>query len=184
MMSTSILKPRDSTSILKALSCKLDIKRHSPGILYISASLAMSTSILKALAGILDIKRHSYLGSLAMSTSILKALPGKLDIKIHSPGILYISMSTSILKVLPGKLDIKRHSTVIFYISAASRCQQAFSKPLLPGKILLIYTRKNSFHAFSSFCVKSIFFLFFKFKHVFRLLKRTVTLCTHNICFG
>ena len=60
-----------------------------------SASLAMSTSVLKALPGKLDIKRPSpsilYISaSLAMSTSILKALPGKLDIKRPSPSILYI----------------------------------------------------------------------------------------------
>ena len=48
-----------STSILKALPGKLDIKRHSPSTLYITASLAMSTSVLKALPGKLDIKRHS-----------------------------------------------------------------------------------------------------------------------------
>ena len=47
-----------STSVLKALPGKLDIKRHSPSILYIPASLAMSTSILKALPGKLDIKRR------------------------------------------------------------------------------------------------------------------------------
>ena len=64
-------------------------------ILNRSASLGMSTSVLKALPGKLDIKRHSpsilyILASLAMSTSLLKALPCKLDIKIHSPRILYI----------------------------------------------------------------------------------------------
>ena len=48
-----------STSILKALPGKLDIKRHSPSVLYLSASLAMSTSVLKALPGKLDFKRHS-----------------------------------------------------------------------------------------------------------------------------
>ena len=110
-----------------------------------SASLAMSTSILKALPGKLDIKRHSpsifYISeSLAMSTSVLKALPGKLDIKRHSPSIFNISaslpMSTSVLKALPGKLDIKRHSPSILYISRqASRCQQAFSKPCLVNLI-------------------------------------------------
>ena len=60
-------------------------QRHSPSILYISATLAVSTSVLKALPGKLDIKRHSpsilYISaSLVMSTSVLKALPGKLDI--------------------------------------------------------------------------------------------------------
>ena len=48
-----------STSVLKALPGKLDIKRLSPSILYISASLAMSTSVLKALPGKPDIKRLS-----------------------------------------------------------------------------------------------------------------------------
>ena len=60
--------PHDATSILKALPGKLDIKRLSPSIPFISPS-------------------H------AMSTSVLKALPGKLDIKKHSPGILYGSAS-------------------------------------------------------------------------------------------
>ena len=59
-----------------------------------SASLGMSTSVLKALPGKHDIKRHSpsvlYISAnLAMSTSVLKTLPGKLDIKRHSPSILY-----------------------------------------------------------------------------------------------
>ena len=130
-----------STSVLEALSGKLDIKRHSPSILYIWASLTMSTSVLKALPGKLDIKRHSpsncilYItASLAMSTSILKALPGTLDIKRHSPSILYIwaslAMSTSVPKALPSKLDIKdTHLVTVFSISRqASQCQQAFSK--------------------------------------------------------
>ena len=47
----SLGKPRDVTSLLKAWPGKLDIKRHSPSILYISASLTMSTSVLKALPG-------------------------------------------------------------------------------------------------------------------------------------
>ena len=48
-----------STSVLEALSGKLDIKRHSPSILFILASLGMSTRVLEALSGKLDIKRHS-----------------------------------------------------------------------------------------------------------------------------
>ena len=79
-----------STSILKALPGKLYIKRHSPCILYISASLAMSTSILKALHGKIDIKRRSP-SILYISASLTnKAFPGKLDIKRHSPSILYL----------------------------------------------------------------------------------------------
>ena len=58
------------------------------------ASLAMSTSVLKALPGKLDIKRHApsilfISASLVMSASVLKALPGKLNIKRQAPSILY-----------------------------------------------------------------------------------------------
>ena len=48
----------DHTHLL-FLAGKLDMKRHSPIVLYISASLVMLTSVLKALPGKLDIKRHS-----------------------------------------------------------------------------------------------------------------------------
>ena len=48
-----------STSVIKALPGKLDIKRHSSCILYISSNLRMSTSIFKALPGKLDTKRYS-----------------------------------------------------------------------------------------------------------------------------
>ena len=48
-----------STSVLKVLPGKLDIKIHLPSILYISASLTMSTSVLKDLPSKLDIKGHS-----------------------------------------------------------------------------------------------------------------------------
>ena len=52
-----------STSVLSALPGrpKLDIKRHSPGIFYVSASLGMSISVLKALSGKLDISKDTYL---------------------------------------------------------------------------------------------------------------------------
>ena len=123
-----------STSVLKALPGKLDIKRHSPGILYIWANLAMSTSVLKA-------------------------LPGKLDIKRHSSSILYIwaslAMSTSVLKALPGKLDIKRHSPSILYISVSSRCQQVFSKPCLVNLI-----SKDTHLVFSIFRMKRVNVIF------------------------
>ena len=78
-----------STSVLKALPGKLDIKRHSPSILYILASLAMSTSVLKA-------------------------LPGKLDIKRHSPGILYFLGDTGMVCTDydgPGIYSQKKHLT-------------------------------------------------------------------------
>ena len=63
-----------STSVLKALPCKLNIKRHSPSILYERASLGMSTSVLKALPGNLDIKRHSHGILLYQSLSPYKIL--------------------------------------------------------------------------------------------------------------
>ena len=63
-------------SLCQALPGKLDIKRHSPGILYISTSLTMSTSVLKT-------------------------LPGKLDIKRQSPSILYISASLTVSTSTP-----------------------------------------------------------------------------------
>ena len=61
-----------STAILEVLPGKLDNKRNSPSILYISASLVMSTSVLEV-------------------------LPGKLDIKRHSPSILYIKVKDCLL---------------------------------------------------------------------------------------
>ena len=76
-------KPYDvnkHSHISKPCLLKLDIKRHSPNILYISASLAMSTSVLKA-------------------------LPGKLDIKRHSPSILYLS--STIKQILTSIYTVK-----------------------------------------------------------------------------
>ena len=116
-----------STSILKALSGKLDIKRHSPVFsISLQASHCQQAFSKPCLVNLISKDTHQLLyisASLALSTSILKALPGKLDIKRHSPSILYISasltLSTSILKALPGKLDIKRHSPSILYISAS-----------------------------------------------------------------
>ena len=49
-----------STSVLKASPGKLDIKlRHSPSILYISASITLSTNVLKAMPGKLDISKDT-----------------------------------------------------------------------------------------------------------------------------
>ena len=131
-----------STTILKALPCKLDIKRHPPSILYITASLAMSTSVLKA-------------------------LPGKLDIKSLSPSILYIlaslAMSTSVLKALPCKLISKDTHLVLSVSRQASRCLQAFSKPCLvnlkkPRKIdnFLYRHFKQIYHFTSSISIQPV----------------------------
>ena len=98
------------------ISSLLDTKIHSPSILYILASLAMSLTVLVALAGKLDIKRHSpsilyILASLVMSTSILKALPGKLDIKRHSPNV-----STNLYCNHKRQHNIIRRQNVLIYI--------------------------------------------------------------------
>ena len=135
-----------SASILKAMPGKLDIKRHSPSILYISATSRCQKAFAKTcLVNLISKDTHlvSFLfvsARLVMSTNVLKALPGELDIKTHSFSILYISaslamstsvlkalpsilyiwashtMSTSILEALPGKLDINRHSPGILYV--------------------------------------------------------------------
>ena len=101
-----------STSVLKALPGKLDIKRHSPSILHISASLAMSSSVLNA-------------------------LPGKLDIKRHSPSILYIWQASRCQQAFskPCLVNlISKDTHLVFSISLqASRCQQA--KPCLVNLI-------------------------------------------------
>ena len=41
----SLVKPRDSSSILEALPGKLDTKRHSPSILYVLIRHAFHTNI-------------------------------------------------------------------------------------------------------------------------------------------
>ena len=92
------------------------ISRHSPSILYISTSLTMSTSVLKALLGKLDIKVTHLVFSISRQASRCQQAFSKLcHVNLtsrHSSSILYISisltMSTSIPKALPGKLDIKR----------------------------------------------------------------------------
>ena len=142
-----------SSSILKASPGKLDIKRHSPSILYIWANRARSTSVLKASTGKLDIKRHSpsilYISAvLTMSIIVFKALPGKLDVKRHSPSILYflasLVMSASILEALPRMIIIK-DTHLLFSISRlASQCQQTFSK-----LCLVIFISKDTHLVFS-----------------------------------
>ena len=101
-----------STSVLKALLGKLDIKRLSLRVFSISwqASPCQQSFSKPCLVNLISKDTHLeyflYLGSLAMPTSVLKALPGKLDIKRHSPRVFSISRQ-------------------------ASRYQQAFSKPCL-----------------------------------------------------
>ena len=56
-----------STSVLEALPGKLDIKSHSPSILYNLASLAMSTNVLEAMPDKLDIKMRVWMGGLVFT---------------------------------------------------------------------------------------------------------------------
>ena len=129
-----------STSVIKTLPGKLDIKRHSPSILYTLASLAMSTRVLKALPGKLDTKKHSpndlyILASLVMSTSVLKALPGKLDIKRHSPSILYVHFYSAALSLFKA---------VIFWLTNSSFCiSKNHSKHQLSGVHILYSISAN-----------------------------------------
>ena len=81
--------------VLKALPGKLYIKRHSPSILYISASLTNSTSVLKALL----VNLTPSILFISASLAIQQALPGKLDIKRHSPSILYILSCNVVLRI-------------------------------------------------------------------------------------
>ena len=106
-----------STSVLKALSGKLNIKRRPPSILYPSKPRDVN-KCSQNLDCILSPKVNSkWLCRLCL---ISKGGLCRLDIKRHSPSILYIlvslAMSTSALKALPGKLDIKRRSPSILYI--------------------------------------------------------------------
>ena len=102
----------------------------------------MSTSVLKALPGKLDIKDTHLVFSISRQASRCQQafskpclVHCKLDIKRYLSSILYISaslaMSTSVLKALPGKLDIKDTHLVFSISRQASRCQQALLKPCL-----------------------------------------------------
>ena len=105
-----------STSVLKGLPGKLDIKRQSPSILYIFALWTLWSPCAQ-----LRKRRLNRFASLAMSTSVLKALPGKLDIKRQSPSILYIfallklwSSCTGVCKEQCNRSDHCLQGTKIF----------------------------------------------------------------------
>ena len=112
-----------STSILKALPGKLDIKRHSPSILYLFFQFTMESVYMSisrqasrcqqafskpCLVNLISKDTHQY------SLSLLSIYDGKCSYVYISASF---AMSTSVLKALPGKLDIKRHSPV-FSISS------------------------------------------------------------------
>ena len=103
-----------STSVLKALLGKLDIKRHSPSILYISASLAMSTAFLKpCLVNLISKDYHLVFSISRQASRCQKAL--------SKPCLVNL---------------ISKDTHVVFSISRqASRCQQAYSKPCLVNLI-------------------------------------------------
>ena len=134
-------KPGDSTSVLTALPGKLDIKRHSPSILYISASLAMSTHILKAFPGKLDIQRHLVFSMSRQDSLCQQAFSKPYLVNLCSKDthiVFFISWqadSKCVLEALPIKLYILRHSSSFLYISANPAIQQVFSKPCLVNLI-------------------------------------------------
>ena len=110
-----------TTSVIKALPGKLHIKRHSPCILYIWASLAISKSVLKVLPSKLHIKVSHLVFSISQQASRCQQAFTKPFLVNFISKVLYISASlqksTSIPKALPGKLHIIRHSPSILYIS-------------------------------------------------------------------
>ena len=121
-----------STSVLKALPGKLDIKRHSPSILYFytypesipfshhSWQLSSANLTANTLAQLWEFMLNRS-ASLAMSTSLLKALPGKLDIKRHSPSILYFY-------TYPESIPFSHH---LWKLSSAHLTANTLWKPIL-----------------------------------------------------
>ena len=99
-----------STRILKPLPGKFDIKRPSPSILYISASLAMSTSVSKpSLVDLLSKDTHLVFSISQQAFRCQQAF--------SKPCLVYV---------------ISKDTHLVFSISRqALRCQQSFSKACL-----------------------------------------------------
>ena len=99
-----------STSVLKALPGKLDIKRHSPSILYIYTKID-SYVILANLKSEKNCKLINRIPGWPLLISRLLGWALRTDVEsLGKP-----PDSTSVLKALPGKLHIKRHSHSILY---------------------------------------------------------------------
>ena len=97
--------------------------------------LALLTSILEALLCKVDIKRHSLSWQAtrcqpAFSEPCLVNLISK-----DTHPVFSISRQASLCQALPGKLDIKDTHLVFSISRQASLCQQAFSKPCLVNLI-------------------------------------------------
>ena len=127
----------------QALPGKLDIKRHSPSILYISASLVIQHASSKSCLVNL-ISKDTHLSILYISASLVIqqvfSKPCLINLISKDTHLVFsISRQASQFnkrscKALPGKLYIKIH--LIFSISQqASWCQQVFSKPCLVNLI-------------------------------------------------
>ena len=96
-----------STSVLKALPGKLDIKRHSPSIISISASLAMSTRVLEDLPGKLDIKRHSPIDkqNVFMRDDIYNIEYTDLEVRVAGVLLIYYNILTHVF--VPDRLILR-----------------------------------------------------------------------------
>ena len=103
----STLPDSASRTHVKALPGKLDIKRHTPSILSISASLAMSTSILEDLPGKLDIKRHSPIDkqNVFMRDDIYNIEHTDLEVRVAGVLLLYYNILTHIF--VPDRLILR-----------------------------------------------------------------------------
>ena len=108
---------------------------------YTSASLTMSTSILKALPGKLDIKRHSPVFSISSFNLRWKVFIclylGKLrDVNKRSQSLAWLTCyQKTLTSILYLFLQFTMESVHMSISRQALRCQQAFSKPCLVNLI-------------------------------------------------
>ena len=84
-----------STNGLKALPCKLDIKRHSPSILYLTGLRAMCMGTHREKLTIYSIAHHSYFLSFKDNLRIVKRQFNDLGCTIAHVSVTYITSSMS-----------------------------------------------------------------------------------------
>ena len=122
-----------STSVLKTLPGNLDIKRHSPSIRYISASLAMQQAFSRpCLVNLISKDTHLVFSISRQASRCQQAfskprLVNLISLKRHSPSIRFtfvsLTMSTSVLKALLVNL-ISKDTHLLFSIPRqVSQCQ-------------------------------------------------------------
>ena len=150
-----------STSVLKALPGKLDIKRHSPSIRYISASLAMQQAFSRPCLVNLISKDTHLVFSISRQASRCQQVFSK-------PRLVNL---------------ISKYTHLVFAISLqASRCQQAFSKPCLVNLISkdthLVFALPFSSLAMSTSVLKALLVnLISKHTHLLFFIPRQVSRC-------